>query len=79
MAHCGLEIALQREAIRLDPQWRCFYEDGTVLDLRDDPQVFAAGRPLAIDVEAVECGRETDHCATACIHWDWSISIRVGP
>ncbi|MFM7051416.1 MAG: phytoene desaturase family protein, partial [Planctomycetota bacterium] len=28
--------------VRLDPQWRCFYEDGTVLDLRDDPQVFAA-------------------------------------
>jgi phytoene desaturase len=22
---------------RLDPQWRCFYDDGTVLDLRDDP------------------------------------------
>ena len=23
---------------RLDPQWRCFYDDGTVLDLRDDPK-----------------------------------------
>ncbi len=22
---------------RLDPQWRCFYDDGTVLDLRDAP------------------------------------------
>jgi diapolycopene oxygenase len=30
------------ELVRLDPQWRCFYEDGTVLDLRDDPKVFAA-------------------------------------
>ena len=30
------------DLVRLDPQWRCFYEDGTVLDLRDDPKVFAA-------------------------------------
>ncbi|EKE43824.1 hypothetical protein OCGS_2158 [Oceaniovalibus guishaninsula JLT2003] len=27
---------------RLDPQWRCFYDDGTVLDLRDDPKDAAA-------------------------------------
>ncbi|MCC2667896.1 MAG: phytoene desaturase [Armatimonadetes bacterium] len=24
------------EMVRLDPQWRCFYADGTVLDLRED-------------------------------------------
>jgi diapolycopene oxygenase len=30
------------ELVRLDQQWRCFYEDGTVLDLRDDPNDFAA-------------------------------------
>ncbi len=23
--------------VRLDPQWRCFFEDGKVLDLKDDP------------------------------------------
>jgi phytoene desaturase len=30
------------ELVRLDPQWRCFYEDGTVLDLRDNPEDFAS-------------------------------------
>ncbi|MEM0983048.1 MAG: phytoene desaturase family protein [Planctomycetota bacterium] len=29
------------ELVDLDPQWRCFYEDGTVIDLRRDPAVFA--------------------------------------
>jgi len=24
--------------VRLDPQWRCMYEDGTVIDLRDKPE-----------------------------------------
>lgn len=27
--------------IDLDPQWRCHFEDGTVIDLRRDPAVFA--------------------------------------
>lgn len=31
--HCRL--------VDLDPQWRCFYEDGTVIDLRRDPERFA--------------------------------------
>ncbi len=30
------------ELVDLDPQWRCFYEDGTVVNLRRDPKVFAA-------------------------------------
>ncbi|NDV02418.1 phytoene desaturase family protein [Pseudoroseicyclus tamaricis] len=30
---------------RLDPQWRCFYDDGSVLDLRDDPKL--AGEEIA--------------------------------
>ena len=29
------------DLIDLDPQWRCFFEDGTVLNLRKDPKVFA--------------------------------------
>ncbi|MEM7754024.1 MAG: phytoene desaturase family protein [Planctomycetota bacterium] len=29
------------ELVDLDPQWRCFYEDGTKIDLRRDPKVFA--------------------------------------
>jgi phytoene desaturase len=29
------------ELIRLDPQWRCFFEDGSVLDLTQDPSGMA--------------------------------------
>ena len=28
--------------VRLDPQWRCFFEDGKILDLEDDKRVMAA-------------------------------------
>ena len=28
--------------VRLDPQWRCFFEDGKVMDLRDDEDAMAA-------------------------------------
>ena len=28
--------------VRLDPQWRCFFEDKTVLDLKDDPSEMAS-------------------------------------
>lgn len=31
------------ELIDLDPQWRCHYEDGTVIDLRHDPEETARG------------------------------------
>jgi diapolycopene oxygenase len=30
------------EMVRLDPQWRCFFDDGTVLDLKDDVHEMAA-------------------------------------
>jgi len=29
------------ELVALDPQWRCFYEDGQVLDLKQDPREMA--------------------------------------
>lgn len=29
------------EMVRLDPQWRCFFEDGSVLNLRQDPRQMA--------------------------------------
>ncbi len=32
----GRDMADYLDLRRLDPQWRCFYDDGTVLDLRDD-------------------------------------------
>ena len=44
----------------------------------DHPQVLGARRPLAIDVQTVEVDWEA-HADTACIHWFWSISIRLGP
>ena len=30
------------EMVRLDPQWRCFFDDGTVLDLKDNIREMAA-------------------------------------
>ncbi len=35
-AEAGRDMADYLDLRRLDPQWRCFYEDGSVLDLRDD-------------------------------------------
>ncbi|PRY93085.1 phytoene desaturase [Hasllibacter halocynthiae] len=36
-AEAGRDMTDYLDLRRLDPQWRCFYDDGTVLDLRDDP------------------------------------------
>src|ERR1700759_4476707 len=30
------------DMVRLDPQWRCFFDDGSVLDLNQDPDRMAA-------------------------------------
>jgi diapolycopene oxygenase len=38
----GRELDRELELVRLDPQWRCFYEDGSTLDLIADPQRMAA-------------------------------------
>ena len=38
----GRRLADELELVRLDPQWRCFFEDGSVLDLRREPGVMAA-------------------------------------
>jgi len=37
----GRDPADYCELVELDPQWRCFFEDGTIVDLRRDPEVFA--------------------------------------
>ncbi|MHC4990288.1 MAG: phytoene desaturase family protein [Planctomycetota bacterium] len=37
----GRDPADYIELVNLDPQWRCHYEDGTVIDLVQDPDVFA--------------------------------------
>jgi phytoene desaturase len=38
----GRDLHQEIDLIRLDPQWRCFYEDGSTLDLIADPERMAA-------------------------------------
>jgi phytoene desaturase len=47
----GARLENYLKLLRLDPQWRCFFDDGSVLDLAQDPattasalEVFAPGR-----------------------------------
>ena len=37
----GRDMSDYLSLVRLDPQWRCFFEDGSRLDLLDDPQQMA--------------------------------------
>lgn len=41
-AEAGREQARELPLIRLDPQWRCFFEDGTRIDLQEDVEAMAA-------------------------------------
>jgi phytoene desaturase len=38
----GRNVADYIDFVRLDPQWRCMYEDGTVVDLLERPEEMAA-------------------------------------
>jgi len=38
----GRRVEDSIDLVRLDPQWRCHYEDGVVLDLRESPDAMAA-------------------------------------
>jgi diapolycopene oxygenase len=38
----GRSMSDYLEMVRLDPQWRCFFDDGNVLDLKDDVTQMAA-------------------------------------
>jgi diapolycopene oxygenase len=38
----GREMDDYLDMVRLDPQWRCFFDDGSVLDLKDDVREMAA-------------------------------------
>ena len=40
-SEAGARMEKYLELIRLDPQWRCFFEDGSSLDLQQDPNVMA--------------------------------------
>ncbi len=35
-AEAGRSLEHELDLVRLDPQWRCFFEDGAVLDLKED-------------------------------------------
>ncbi len=41
-AEAGETLEDHLDLIRLDPQWRCFYDGGTVLDLKEDVAAMAA-------------------------------------
>ncbi len=40
-AEAGKSLEQELDLIRLDPQWRCFFEDGSVLDLVEDIEAMA--------------------------------------
>ncbi|HYE52271.1 MAG TPA: phytoene desaturase family protein [Azospirillaceae bacterium] len=42
LKEAGRELEAELDLVRLDPQWRCFFEDGGVLDLREDVGAAAA-------------------------------------
>ncbi|WP_207539045.1 phytoene desaturase family protein [Sabulicella rubraurantiaca] len=41
-AEAGRDQARELPLIRLDPQWRCFFDDGTWIDLRENVEAMAA-------------------------------------
>ncbi len=41
-AEAGKRLEDYVDMVELDPQWRCFFDDGSVLDLRKDAKVMAA-------------------------------------
>jgi phytoene desaturase len=41
-AEAGRDMNTELDLKRLDPQWRCFFEDDTVLDLQEDMQTMTA-------------------------------------
>jgi len=41
-SEAGRDLAMDVDLIRLDPQWRCFFDGGTTLDLCEDPAAMDA-------------------------------------
>lgn len=42
LAEAGCDLDRELEMVRLEPQWRCFFDDGTVLDLSENIGAMAA-------------------------------------
>ena len=40
-AEAGARLEDYLELVRLDPQWRCFFDDGSALDLAQNPEAMA--------------------------------------
>lgn len=40
-SEAGKDLSTELRLVRLDPQWRCFFDDGSRLDLVEDPQAMA--------------------------------------
>jgi len=72
----GRRLEDELELERLDPQWRCFFEDGSVLDLVEDVQRMAgtlegyAGAASADGYrDFVECSRELSRISNDFFFW----------
>lgn len=57
-AEAGKDLERELDLVRLDPQWRCFFDDGGVLDLQEDVEEMAT----ALDgfTDGVTAGRDGD-------------------
>ena len=53
-AEAGRRLEDYIDLVRLDPQWRCFFEDGSVLDLEEDTEKMAASLEHYADTETAE-------------------------
>lgn len=63
-SEAGVKLEDALDLVRLDPQWRCFFDDGGVLDLVDHPQRMAANLAAfapgqAVDQEYAEMLRQS--------------------
>lgn len=52
-AEAGCDLRRELDLVRLDPQWRCFYEDSSTLDLIQSPERMAA----SLSAQAPEAAR----------------------
>ncbi|HYP08282.1 MAG TPA: phytoene desaturase family protein [Bryobacteraceae bacterium] len=53
-AEAGREVARELDLVRLDPQWRCFFDGGSVLDLRENTDRMTEG----MDADVAEAYRQ---------------------
>ena len=64
----GVKMEDYLELVRLDPQWRCFFGDGSVLDLAQDPNAMA--RTLDLFAPGTNSGGRYREFMTYCARLD---------